>query len=320
MIPTSKFREVLEQKLETEKIPVIRTTSLRLIELLGSMLTPVEMVTETILRDQGFTAQILKLANSAYFSRGKTISNISKAVVNIGYSGLRDITLTVEYADLVQRRLPKRVQLGRILAKAFVAARWASAIGQEVRLQGNEALFTAGLLESLGDLAVAAYLPEIYQKIERTAQSQGWSYQKAHVEVTEMSPHDVTALVGWSYNLPEHLVLPRPGQETKSKWPEKEHLERIGHFANDLAYNLLSWPYPEILGDFADLCSQTTLGLELSGETLQISLALEYQKALNLGGTIKLDRSCFSFQKTRPEDSDRNSFLGLCESAQLAEV
>ena len=108
MIPASKFREVLEQKLETEKIPVIRTTSLRLIELLGSILTPVEMVTEIILRDQGFTAQILKLANSAYFSRGKTISNISKAVVNIGYSGLRDITLTVEYADLVQRRLPKR--------------------------------------------------------------------------------------------------------------------------------------------------------------------------------------------------------------------
>ncbi|MEP6600433.1 MAG: HDOD domain-containing protein [Nitrospirota bacterium] len=320
MIPTSKFREVLEQKLETEKIPVIRTTSLRLIELLGSMLTPVEMVTETILRDQGFTAQILKLANSAYFSRGKTISNVSKAVVNIGYSGLRDITLTVEYADLVQRRLPKRVQLGRILAKAFVAARWASAIGQEAQLQGNETLFTAALLESLGDLAVAAYLPEIYQKIESTAQSQGWSYQQAHAEVTEMSPHDVTAIVCWSYNLPEHLVLARPGPEIKSKWPEKEHHMRIGHFANDLAYNLLSWPYPEILGDCADLFSQTTLGLDLSAETIQISLALEYQKALKLGATIKLDPSCFSFQKTRPEDSDRNSFLGLCQSAQLAEV
>jgi len=320
MIPASKFREVLEQKLETEKIPVIRTTSLRLIELLGSLQTPVEMVTETILRDQGFTAQILKVANSAFFSRGKTISNVSKAVVNIGYSGLRDITLTVEYADLVQKRLPKRVQLGRILAKAFVAARWASAIGQEVRLQGNESLFTGALLESLGDLAVAAYLPDLYQKIERTAQSQGWSYQRAHAEVTEMSPHDVTALVSWSYNLPEHLVLARPGQATKSKWPEKEHHGRIGHFANDLAYNLLSWPYPEILGDCADLFSHTTLGLDLSAETLQISLAMEYQTAIKLGGTVKLDRSCFSFQKTSPKDSDRNSFLGLCESVQLAEV
>jgi len=315
MIPASKFREVLEQKLETEKIPVIRTTSLRLIELLGSLQTPVEMVTETILRDQGFTAQILKVANSAFFSRGKTISNVSKAVVNIGYSGL-----TVEYADLVQKRLPKRVQLGRILAKAFVAARWASAIGQEVRLQGNESLFTGALLESLGDLAVAAYLPDLYQKIERTAQSQGWSYQRAHAEVTEMSPHDVTALVSWSYNLPEHLVLARPGQATKSKWPEKEHHGRIGHFANDLAYNLLSWPYPEILGDCADLFSHTTLGLDLSAETLQISLAMEYQTAIKLGGTVKLDRSCFSVQKTSPKDSDRNSFLGLCESVQLAEI
>ena len=63
-----------------------------------------------------------------------------------------------------------------------------------------------------------------------------------------------------------------------------------------------------------------TLGLELPAETLQTSLALEYQKTLNLGATIKLDRSCFSFQKTRPEDSDRNRFLGVCEGAQLAEV
>ena len=82
----------------------------------------------------------------------------------------------------------------------------------------------------------------------------------------------------------------------------------------------MSWPYPEIPDDFADLFSQTALGLELPAETLQISLALEYQKALTLGAAVKLDRSCFSFQKTRPEDSNRNSFLGLCESVQLAEI
>jgi len=134
MMPPSKFRMVLEEKLDTEKIPVLRTTSLLLIELLGSLFTPVQMIADTILRDQGFTAQILKLANSAYFSRGTRINSISKAIINIGYGALRDIALTVEYADLVQKRLPKRVQLKRILAKAFVAARWASVVGQENRL------------------------------------------------------------------------------------------------------------------------------------------------------------------------------------------
>ena len=320
MIPASKFRDVLEQKLETEKIPVIRTTSLRLIQLLGSLQTPVQRIADTILRDQGFTAQILKLANSAYFSRGKTIDNISKAITNIGYASLRDIALSVEYADLVQKRLPKRVQLRRILAKAFVAARWASAIGQESRLQGTESLFTSALLESLGDLAVAAYLPEISQKIEATARSQGWSYHRAHAEVLEMSPHDVTALVGWYYNFPDRLVVAQPMHGTTSKWPEKEQQQRIIHCANDLAYNLLSWPYPEILDDFAALFSQTIQGLDLSVDTFRIGLAAEYQKALRLGAAIELDRNFFAFQKTMPEDSDRNDFLDLCESTQLAEA
>jgi hypothetical protein len=105
-----------------------------------------------------------------------------------------------------------------------------------------------------------------------------------------------------------------------SRWPEKERQQRIVLCANDLAYNLLSWPYPEIIDDFTGLFSQTTQGLDLPGETLQISLAVEYQKALRLGAAIELDRRCFAFQKTMPEDSDRNSFIGLCENAQLAEV
>jgi HD-like signal output (HDOD) protein len=320
MMPPSKFRMVLEEKLDTEKIPVLRTTSLLLIELLGSLLTPVQMIADTILRDQGFTAQILKLANSAYFSRGTRINSISKAIINIGYGALRDIALTVEYADLVQKRLPKRVQLKRILAKAFVAARWASIVGQESRLPEKEAFFTSALLASLGDLATAAYLPEVYQKIEATARSQGWSYHQAHAAVTEMSPHDVTVIVGWYYDLPEHLVLAQPMAGTMSKWPANEQPPRIVHCANDLAYNLFSWPYPEILENFASLFSETTQGLDLSAETLQISLAVEYQQALRLGAAVDLDGHCFTFQKTMPEDSDRNNFLGLCENAQRAQV
>jgi len=320
MIPPSKFRFLLEEKLATEKIPVLRTTSLLLIGLLSSLLTPVKMVADTILRDQGFTVQILKLANSPYFSRGARISSISKAIINIGYGALRDIALTVEYADLVQKRLPARVQLRRILAKAFVAARWASIVGQESKLPGTEAFFTSALLESVGDLAVATYLPEVYQKIEGTARSQGWSYHQAHAAVTDMSPHQVTVLVGGHYDLPEHLVQAEPVAGAMSKWPEKEQTKRIVHFANDLAYNLFSWPYPGILEDFAPLLSETTEGLELSAEALLISLAVEYQQALRLGAAVDLDSKYYTFQRTMPEDSDRNNFLGLCENAQRAQV
>jgi hypothetical protein len=135
-----------------------------------------------------------------------------------------------------------------------------------------------------------------------------------------MSPHDVTVLVGWHYDLPEHLVLDQPMARTMSKWPEKEQATRIVHFANDLAYNLFSWPYPEILEEFAPLLSETTQGLELSAETLQISLAVEYQQALRLGAAVNLDSNCFTFQKTMPEGSERNNFLGLCQNAQRAQV
>jgi HD-like signal output (HDOD) protein len=319
MLTAPTFRSVLEQRLESEKIPVLRTTSLRLIELLGNMMSEVSAIADTILRDQGFTAQILKLANSAYFARGNKITTISKAVITIGYATLRDIALTVEYADLVQKRLPKRVQLRRILAKALVAARWASALGQEVRMPGTESLFTSALLESLGDLALAAYVSEMYQKIEGAAQAQGWSYRQAHLEVVGMTPHEVTTVVGWYYQLPDNLILERLCEEMKPAWQPVDRSAGIVHFANELAYNLFSWPYPEIGEEFNQLLVNCTDGLGIPAEVIQILIAVEYQKALKLGAALDLDPLCFAFQKTMPENSERNVFLGLCENAQSAE-
>jgi HD-like signal output (HDOD) protein len=316
MITASQFRAVLEQRLESENIPVLRPTSLRLVQLLGNPLTDINIITELILRDQGFTAQILKLANSAYFGRGTTITSLTKAVINIGYATLRDVALTVEYADLVQKRLPKRVQLRRVLAKALVTSRWASGLGQEIRLQSTESLFTSGLLESLGDLALAAHLSEVYQRIEVAAQAQGSSYQRAHVEVTDLPPHDVTTIVGWHYQIPENLILPFPSQQTIERWTSNKQPPGIVYAANELAYNLFSWPYPHILDDFNDVLLKVTTGLDLSPERVMDLLACEYQNAVKLGGTVGLDSSCFAFQDTVPEKSDRNQLLTRCKNAQ----
>jgi HD-like signal output (HDOD) protein len=316
MISSAQFRATLEQKLETENIPVLRPTSLRLIQLLGNPLTDINIVTDLILRDQGFTAQILKLANSAYFGRGTTITSLTKAVIHIGYSALRDIALTVEYADLVQKRLPKKVQLRRVLAKALVASRWASGLGQELRLQATESLFTSGLLESLGDLALAAHLSDVYQRIEVTGQTHGWSFQRGHAEVTEMTPHEVTTVVGMYYQIPDNLVQPASEQQTIERWTGKKQFPGIVHFSNALAYNLFSWPYPDILEDFNHLLLQVTAGLDLSPERVLDILAHEQQNALKLGSTVGLDAACFTFQETVPEKSERNKLLTLCKSAK----
>ena len=319
MITASQFRAVLEQRLESENIPVLRPTSLRLVQLLGNPLTDINIVTDLILRDQGFTAQILKLANSAYFGRGTTITSLTKAVINIGYGALRDVALTVEYADLVQKRLPKRVQLRRVLAKALVASRWASGLGQEIRVQSAESVFTSGLLESLGDLALAAHLSEVYQRIEVAAQARGWSYQRAHTDVTDLPPHDVTAIVGWHYQIPDNLILSPPSPQTIERWTSANQSAAIVHVANELAYNLFSWPYPNIVDDFNDMLLRVTTGLDLSPERVMDLLADEYQNAVKLGGTVGLDHACFGFQDTIPEKSDRNQLLIRCKKAESRE-
>lgn len=104
-------------------------------------------------RDANLTSQVLRIANSVRFNPlGSPLTTVSRAIVLVGFQGIRDICLSIAIIDTLLDKEPKEHLLA-VMAKGFHSgsqARWMMPEGQhEVR----EQVFVAGLLQRLGEMA-----------------------------------------------------------------------------------------------------------------------------------------------------------------------
>ena len=107
-----------------------------------------------ILKDSGLTTKVLRVANSVYHNPGSTnpINTISRAVVQLGFQGIKAISLSVMLVEsLLQKQHNERML--QWMARGFHAAIQAENVfrqrGGEV---DNEDLFITALLLHIGDM------------------------------------------------------------------------------------------------------------------------------------------------------------------------
>lgn len=297
----------------TEKLsghlPVIRETSAMLISQLSSTGTEVDVIVKTIRRDQAFVARVLVIANSPYYHRspGK-ITTIKAAILRIGYDVIRDIAIAAEFVELVHQSAESAPRLGRLLARAFVAAHQTISLCEEIGLPDSETLFTTALLESLGEVALAVHLPEIYEHILCRAHTEGLRYDEAHRLVMGIAPHDLTVLVADIHSLPKDLMLAPPDWEADD-WAEADRGAAIVHLTNACARNLFLPDSPRVREDFEQVMALATRALNLSDSNLTLLLTSAFEKALDFGIDVNLGYRHFSVEPSLADEVPRQKLL-----------
>jgi hypothetical protein len=307
------IRASLKVILAGRSLPIIRQTAAQVISLLSNPNSSVETIAKTILHDQAFTARALNVANSAYYRRkSEKITNVSQAIAMMGFNTLRDIGVAAEFAELVQKRLPNAVNLRRLLAKAFVAGHQATTLGQAIRLPDAEGLFTSALLETVGEFALAAYLPKAFTQVTDTIKATSLPYDEAHLQATGLTPHEVTEIVVSTMALPEGLVLPPPAWDSQPQWTPADRRQALVHLTNALATNLFGQESPEIVSQFNTLMDRTVTATGLPIDRVETLLSEAFHKASEFGRNVELEPECFSLDGTTSPLSRRHGFIGMC--------
>jgi hypothetical protein len=303
----------LAAKLAGHSLPVFRHTSAKIITLLSSRKSELDEVVETVLQDQAFTTRILHIANSAYYRRGtEEIASIRRAILNIGYATTRDIAIASDYAEFAHKNKAMSAALRRLMSKAFVAAHQAAALGDAVRIPDSETLFTSALLESLGEIATASYFPEVTQEIHHLVQGNRASHDAAHHMITGMTPHGVTCAVAAAYHIPKELILDPPDWEDAKGWTSKDRRCAAAHMGNAYAHNLFTAESTTVLGLFDNLMECAVTRLELTEERVMALLSTSFQKALEFGAGLKLERGFFSLEPSSFKGTARARLIEAC--------
>jgi HD-like signal output (HDOD) protein len=316
MVDAATLCSTLTARMAGHSLPVIRQTSAKVIALLSSKNTNVDAVAEAIRKDQAFMTRILNVANSAYYRRrGEKVTTLARAIAQIGFATTRDIALAAEYVEFAHKRQATGVNLHRLLAKSIVAAHQASALGEATRLPDQETLFTSALLESVGEFALASYLPVTFKEIGHTVREEGIPYEEAHFRVTGMTPHAITVLIATAYQLPDDLILSVPDWEKMETWTSTERRHAVVHLANACAANLFATESPLMQDNFNMFMARATGALDLPASTIATRLTDAFHQALEFAATVRINRTAFSLDPSSYPDSPRYGIVETC--AQL---
>jgi HD-like signal output (HDOD) protein/ActR/RegA family two-component response regulator len=124
---------------------------------LGDPLTEVRALARIVESDVAMAGRVLHFVNSAYYGLARKIASIEEAIVFIGISTLRNLTLTLEVFTAFQGAGADRAALEEEERHALLTGRIARRIvGDTTRAETS---FAAGLLHDCGKLVLMDRLP-----------------------------------------------------------------------------------------------------------------------------------------------------------------
>jgi HD-like signal output (HDOD) protein len=141
-------------RLHRAELPVLGGVMRDINRLTRDSSTSVDELTAVILRDAALTAKVLRLSSSAYFNPhgDQEVTTLSRAVMKLGFNGIKAISLSVMLIDSLLRKGAKERML-QWLARGFHAAVQARALVANRSDLEPEDVFISALLLHLGDLA-----------------------------------------------------------------------------------------------------------------------------------------------------------------------
>lgn len=156
------------------RMPSLSTTLVKVLETCNDPLASANDLKRVISLDPVLTGRVLRLINSAYYSLGKPISSLTRAIIMLGVNTVKNLALSFTVLDNLNRKSTcqsfsadefwRHSLCVGVVAKSLAVLKGQGAMGQEE-------FFVAGLLHDLGKLPLYIQFPQEYHLICKNADS-----------------------------------------------------------------------------------------------------------------------------------------------------
>jgi putative nucleotidyltransferase with HDIG domain len=219
--------------------------------------TPLDEIAETLSRDQGLTAKILTMANSAFYGLQQEVTTVSRAIAVLGLNEVRALVLAVGVKALTKsKNFPQEFKVDEYwehqLSAALIARHLAPLMGG---VDGDN-LFTAGILHDLGKLLTALHSVEDWRAIQALTLGKKVSYSEAEEEHWGIEHGMIGSMVMGTWNLPDDLIEPVNWHHAPMHSPSHRRQALVLCVADALAHVAIDpsvyvgCPWQEVLAKF----------------------------------------------------------------------
>lgn len=199
-----RIKTILSQVNTLKPLPANLTRALKLMD---EPDIAIKEIASAISMDQALTAQILKLANSAYYGFVHPASTLHEAIARLGFRRTKTVLFTVSYSSSMGQSI-KGYNLGRgVLWQHSVAvAMVAQQLAERIAYPRPEEAYVAGLLHDIGKLILEQYYRVNWQELLALGETQQLMLYEAEQSLFQVNHAQVGGALAQKWNLPDCLV------------------------------------------------------------------------------------------------------------------
>ncbi|MEM7675616.1 MAG: HDOD domain-containing protein [Myxococcota bacterium] len=269
---------LVNENLEIPTIPEVASEALRLMndpDVTGAQLA------RTISQDQGLTAKVLKVANSALYALPREVNNLQQAAMILGFTTLKTIVVSASCRSIYRRfGMVERALWTHSVATAMAT----HTIARKLDLKHRDEAFVAGLMHDVGKVVMNNGDRERYRSALKLSREENISSIEAEVKIFGFSHVDVGSILVQRWGLPpalEHAVFLHHDPDLAVSVAE-EYLDLVyaTHTADRVAHFLgLAPPYSTATDTLSADEAADALGLDEAHLTaLADEIKLLYEK------------------------------------------
>jgi HD-like signal output (HDOD) protein len=190
----------------TDHLKPISDVAGKVLALLDDPDCGVSDLSDIIRHEPALTANLLKLANSAYFGLPGKIIDAKQAIVYLGMSQVVDLVLLVSCSNSFSgSHEGYGLKAGELWKSAVSGAIIANDLAQLKGLKQGSLIFTGALLRDIGKVVLDQFINPAISKIMDRVTDQSITFAQAERQVLGFDHVQVGAMVAKNWNFPDAL-------------------------------------------------------------------------------------------------------------------
>ena len=191
---------------KVKSFPTMPGAGAKMLALLEEPETSVSEIEDVLRYDPGLTANVLKLANSAYFGIPSKIGSLKQAVILLGLKRLMQLVVASCVSAIMDKSVPGYdLPAGDMWRHSIAVSLAAEALVKGKKKVDKEDFFTPALLHDVGKLVLGAFVKEELEAIESIA-AKGVPFVVAENMILGTDHAEIGARILAQWNLPADII------------------------------------------------------------------------------------------------------------------
>jgi len=164
-------------------------------------------LSKVIVFDTAVTANLLKVANSAYFGLHDKVDSVHQAIVHLGMDQVVDLVVISDSSEnLKSAQEGYDLNAGDLWKYSVSSALIARELAEKKEANEINLIFTAALLKDIGKVILNQYVKDSFDKINALVTEQNFTFREAEKKVIGIDHAELGGMVAENWDFSPQMV------------------------------------------------------------------------------------------------------------------